>query len=149
MNSQNAIELADRVSRRRARGTAAATAVFLAIQVVVPPVFRTEGIAYSGPRSYMWAVNAAALLMLLLPVGGYIFGRQVRALVNDDVSRHNSRTAAAAGFWVAMTISLGMYAFPAGRMLSAAEALYYVVTPTVGVALLGFAWLESRALRDG
>ena len=149
MTSENAIDLADRLSRRRARGTAAATAVFLAIQVVAPPVFLTDGVVAPGPRGYMWAVNAAVLLLLLLPVGGYIFGRQVRALVNDDVSRHNSRTAAAAGFWVAMAVALGMYAFPAGRSLSAAEALYYVVTPTVGVALLGFAWLESRAHRDG
>lgn len=153
MSPENAVDLAHQLSRRRARGTAVATAVFLAIQVVIPPVFppvfRADGAAASGPRTWMWALNAAVLLLLLMPVGGYIFGRQVRALVNDEVSRHNSRTAAAAGFWVAMAIALLVFTFPAGRALSAAEALYWVVTPTVGVALLAFAWLEARALRDG
>lgn len=149
MSPENAVDLAHQLSRRRARGTAVATAVFLAIQVVIPPVFRSDGAAASGPRTWMWALNAAVLLLLLMPVGGYIFGRQVRALVNDEVSRHNSRTAAAAGFWVAMAIALLVFTFPAGRSWSAAEALYWVVTPTVGVALLAFAWLEARALRDG
>ena len=33
--------------------------------------------------------------------------------------------------------------------LTAREAAYLVVTPASGFALLAFAWLESRALRDG
>jgi len=149
MQSQNVVELADRLSRRRALGTGLAVLAFLAIQVVARPVFRADGYGASGPRAYLWAVNAAALLLLLLPIGGYVWGPRVRALVNDDVSRHNARAGAAAGFWVAMAIALGVYALPASRGLSAREAAYLVVTPTVGVALLAFVWLESRAHRDG
>jgi hypothetical protein len=97
----------------------------------------------------MWPLNAAALLLLLLPFGGYVFGQRVRSLVNDDVSRHNARTGAAAGFWVAMTIALVVHALPATRSLSAREATWLIVTPTVGIALLAFTWLETRAHRDG
>jgi hypothetical protein len=149
MKSQNVVEFADRISRKRALGTALATAAFLLIQLVARPVFRDDGWGASGWRAYAWVLNAALLLLLLLPIGGFVWGQRVRTLVNDDVSREHSRTAAAAGFWVAVVIALALYALPAARSLSGREAAYLVVTPTTGVALLAFAWLESRAHRDG
>lgn len=149
MEAPNAVEFADRIARRRVIGTTTATVAFLAVQLVARPVFRSDGYAASGPRSYMWAINAAALLLLLLPIGGYVWGRRVRELVNDDISRQNSRTAAAGAFWLAMIIALTVYALPSARALSAREAAYLVVTPATAFALLAFSWLESRALRDG
>lgn len=149
MAPQNVVDLADRLSRRRAIGTALATTMFLAIQVVARPVFRADGYDVSTFRANLWAVNAGCLLLLLLPVGGFVFGQRVRALVNDDVSRHHARAAATAGFWVAMLVALGLYLAPASEGLTAREAAYLVVTPAVGVALLGFAWREARAHRDG
>lgn len=148
MKSQNVVEFADRISRKRALGTAVATGVFLMLQLVARPVFRSDSWA-SGWRAYAWVLNAALLLLLLLPIGGFVWGRRVRTLVNDDVSREHARTAAAAGFWVAVVIALVLYALPAAQSLSGREAAYLVVTPTTGVALLAFAWLESRAHRDG
>ena len=149
MNPQNVVELADRISRRRAVGTALATLAFLLIQSVSRPVFRDDGWGASGWRAYAWALNAALLLVLLLPAGGLVWGQRVRDLVNDEVARANSRTAAAAGFWVALLIALAVYVLPASRGLSAREAVYLIVTPTTGIALLAFSWLESRAHRDG
>ena len=147
--SRNTVEFADALSRRRAIGTAAAVLVFLGIQTVARPVFRDVGYGVGEPRAYMWALNAALLLILILPVGGFIFGRRVRQLVNDEVSRSNARAAASAAFWVAMIIALGTYALPVSSGWSAREAIYLIVTPAVGVALLAFAWLESRAHGNG
>jgi hypothetical protein len=48
-----------------------------------------------------------------------------------------------------MTIAVALYVLPASQALSAREVTYLVVTPTTGVTLLVFAWLESRAYRDG
>jgi len=149
MKSHDAIEMADRLSRRRALGVALATVSFLVIEIVVRPVFRSDGYAASGWRAYAWPFNAALLLALLLPLGGLFWGRQVRALVNDDVSRTNARVAAAGGFWLAMVIALGLYILPWSRVLTAREAIFLIVTPATGAALLAFAWLESRAHRDG
>jgi hypothetical protein len=149
MKSQNVVEFADHISRRRAVGTAVAALVFLGVQLVARPVFRSDGYAATGPRSYMWALNAALLLMLLLPAAGMIWGRRVRELVNDEVARANSRRAVAGGFWIAMIIALAVYTLPAGRVLSAREVAWLVVTPATGFALLAFSWLESRAHRDG
>jgi hypothetical protein len=149
MTSQNAVDFADRLSRRRALGTALATAAFLAVQLAARPVFRTDGYGASGPRSYMWALNAGALLLMLLPAGGLIFGRRIRDLVNDEISRAHSRTASMTGFWVAMVSGLALYALPAARGLSAREACYVIVTLATGVALFTFAGLEARAHRHG
>ena len=149
MPSQNAVDFADRLSRKRALGTTLATAAFLAVQLVARPVFRSDGYAASGPRSYMWAINAGVLLLMLLPAGGFIWGRRIRELVNDEISRAHSRTASVTGFWVAMIAGLALYALPAAQGLSAREASYVIVTLTVGIALLTFAGLEARAHRDG
>ena len=149
MKPQNVVEFADRIARKRAAGAALATTIFLAIQIVARPVFRDDAYGAAGPRGYMWAINVAALLLLLLPAAGFVWGARVRALVNDEISRANSRTAAAAGFWVAMLTGLAVYALPAARGLSAREVSYLVVTLGTSAALLTFAGLEVRALRDG
>jgi hypothetical protein len=149
LDSPSAIDVADRLSRRRALGVTLAAVAFLGVEIVVRPVFRTDGYASSGWRAYAWPFNAALLLCMLLPIGGLIWGRQVRALVNDEVSRANARTAAAAGFWTAMVIALGIYVAPGAAAFTAREAIFLIVTPTTGVALLLFAWLEARAHRDG
>ena len=104
MEARNAVEFADRIARRRVIGTSAAIVAFLAVQLVARPVFRGDGYAATGPRSYMWALNAGALLLLPL------------STVRD---------------------------------ISARDAAYLFVTPATAFALLAFAWLESRALRDG
>jgi hypothetical protein len=148
MPPQNVVEVADRISRKRALGTALAAGAFLIIQAIVHPVFRSD-YGLTGFRSYMWAINAAALLLFLLPLGGVAWGRRVRALVNDDISRHHARSGEVAGFWTAMIVALGVYVLPVGQSLTAREATYLVVTPATGAALLVFAWLEARAHRDG
>jgi hypothetical protein len=125
-----------------------ATLVFVGVQLVARPVFRSDGYGASGPRAYMWALNAGLLLLLLLPSAGWIWGRRVRELVNDEVSHSNSRSAAGAGFAVAMIVALAVYALAPHLGLSAREAAYLVVTPATTCALLTFAWLESRAHRD-
>lgn len=146
---QTHIEFADRVSRRRAYGTAAAAAAFLAVQVIVRPGFGSDGYATAGWRAYAWLLNAILLLCLLLPIGGFIFGKRVRELVNDEVSRTNARAAAAFGFWVAMLIGIVVYLAPPTGSFAARQAIYLVVMPTSVLAPLAFAWLESRAHRGG
>ena len=149
MTPTNEVELADRISRRRVLGNVLATVAFLAVQIVARPVLRSDGYGASGWRAYAWPFDSALLLLLLLPIGGYVWGRRVRALVNDEVSRSNSRAATAAACWVAMCVALLVYLFAPTAGISARAATYLVVTPSIGVALLVFAWLESRALRDG
>ena len=148
-STRDPVEFADRISRRRALGITLATLAFLGVQFVARPVFRSDGYTDSGVRAYTWAINAGLLLMLMLPIGGFVWGRRVRQLINDDVSRANARAAAAAGFWIAMPLALALYALSVTRPLSGREVAYLVVTPTTVAVMLVFAWLERRAYTHG
>jgi hypothetical protein len=48
-----------------------------------------------------------------------------------------------------MTVAMGIYLVPSLARLATREALYLVVTPSIVVPLLVFAYLEHRANRDG
>ena len=145
---QSPVEIADKVSRKRALAVAIAAGVFLMIQIVTRPVFNSEPDTAHLSRLIMWALNAAALLLLLYTGGGLMQKREIRALVNDEITRANSRSAVSVGYWIAMSIAMGLYALAGYRDLTAREAIYLIVTPSVGIALIAFSWLELRAHRD-
>ena len=149
MQGKSPVEIADQVSRRRAIAVALAAGVFLIIQVVTRPVFNNDPeTAAHLSRVVMWAVNAAALLLLLFTGGGLVQKKEIRALVNDEVTRAHYKSAVGVGFWLSMIIAMGLYAFAGDSSFTAREAIYLIVTPSVCVALLAFSWLELRAHRD-
>jgi hypothetical protein len=148
MESRSPVEIADQVSRRRATGMAVATIVFLAIQFITRPVFVTGPNSAPSARIEMWAINAIVLLLLLATGGGLLYRRKIKELVNDEISRLNYKTAVAAGYWVAMITAMSVYLLPALGVHTAREAVYLIVTLSIGVALLTFAFLERRALSD-
>ena len=149
MQSKSPVELADQASRKRAIGVAIAAAVFLVIQVVTRPAFNTAPATSHLSPGIMWAVNAAALLLLLLTGGGLLQKSEIRALVNDDVTKAHYKSAVVIGYWISMIIAMGLYAVGADESFSAREAIYLIVTPSVAIALVAFSWLELRAHRDG
>ena len=148
MQSQSPVEIADHLSRRRPLGIALAAAAFLLVQLVAPPFFAGATETMSASRATFWAANAVILLALLATRGGLIYRRRVRTLVNDEITRNNHRTALAAGYWVAMTVALGVFVAAGLRGLTAREALYLVVTPSIAATLFLFSWLERRTLGD-
>jgi hypothetical protein len=148
MQSKSPVEIADRVSRRRAGGVAAAAAVFLLVQVVARPFFGSAPDTAHLAKVDMWAINAGVLLLLLATGGGLLLNRQVRSLVNDEVSRSHYRTAVGAGYWVAMVTAMGLYVVSGFRSITGREAVYLIVTSSIGVALLAFSYLEYRAHRS-
>ena len=149
MDSRNLVEIADRNSRRRAIIVVAGAIVFIAGQALGGPAFRdnTDRALYNM-RNGMWALNVVLLLAFLATGGGLLNNPQIRALVNDEVSRANYRTSVIAGFWVAMTSALVLYLVPVFAALTGKQTLYLVLTPSVAVASLTFAYLELRAHRD-
>ncbi|GJM44812.1 MAG: hypothetical protein DHS20C21_16540 [Gemmatimonadota bacterium] len=148
MEPRLAVDVADRMSRKRAAVLALAAAAFLAVQVVARPFF------VGGPESdhhvqiNFWALNALALLLVLATGGGLLNRRQLRALVNDEISRANRQTAIAAGYWVAMGAAMILYVLQGSYPLTGREAAYLIVSASVLVALFLFSYLEFRAHRD-
>jgi hypothetical protein len=87
-------------------------------------------------------------LRLLLTGGGLLNDRQIRALVNDEVSQSNYRMSVILGFWVAMVTALVLYVFPNVLSVMGGDPIFTAVTFSVAVAVLKFAYLEHRAHRD-
>jgi hypothetical protein len=149
---QSTVEIADRYSRKRPALVAAAALAFLAIHVLLRPLFYAHGAdAAIGGRSGIdwWAINVVALLAALATGGGLAHSRQIRVLLNDEVSRSHYKTSVAAGYWVAMVTAVALYLLPHFAGFNAREAVFLIVTPSVIVPLLTFAYLEFRANRDG
>ncbi|HEX6575665.1 MAG TPA: hypothetical protein VF042_11915 [Gemmatimonadaceae bacterium] len=142
------VEVADKASRKRAIAVAIAAIVFLMIQVVTRPVFNPLPETAHLSKVIMWAINAGALLLLLMTGGGLMQRKEIRTLIHDEVSRNNSRSAIVFGYWIAMAIAIAVYVAAGIKPVSAREAVYLIVTPSVGIALLSFSWLELRAHSD-
>jgi len=147
MQSRSPVEIADQFSRRRVTLVAVATFVFLGIQFIAGPFWGARrGTPYISQIG--WMINAFVLLLMLAIGSGLLRNRRIRSLVDDEVSRHNREMGIVAGYWVAMAVAMGLYVTTAFRTFTAREALHLVVTPSVGVALLTFCYLEWRANRD-
>lgn len=146
MHTRSEIEVADRTSRKRPAMIAVATVAYALIHVLMRPLYYARGADPSGID--WWAVNTLLLLVGLATGGALIQSRRIRGLVNDEVSRSHFRTAVSIGYWIAMTAALAIYLVPRLARLATREALYLVVTPSIIVPLLVFAYLEHRANRD-
>jgi len=142
------VEVADRASRRRAIIVTVFALAFLALSLLAPPVFRAGDPIVQRMNARMWAVSAIFLLGILATGGSLLSPKRLRALVNDDVAHTNRRTAIGAGYWIAMAVAMGLYIVPTFRDFSAREAVFLIATPSIGVALLAFVYLERRAHRD-
>src|SRR5947207_2052905 len=110
MESNSTVELADRMSKKRAIGFAVAAGFFLLIQFTTRPFFSDTGSA--GARSaevWTWSATVIALLLGFATGGRLAQSRQLRPLINDEVSISNHKIAIAVGYWVAMISALALY----------------------------------------
>ena len=148
MPSASSVEIADYLSRRRAIGVAVAAGAFLVVQVIARPFLPRGSAAASHLQPIAWAVNVAALLLILATGGGLLCRPDLRGLVHDAVSRQNMRTAICLGYWIAMAGGMGLYAAAGPLHVTAREAIYLVVSTSTAAALLAFAYLELRAHRE-
>jgi hypothetical protein len=143
------VELADRMSRRRAFVVGLAAVAFIGFQFVDNPFFYVHDreTTQAVTRRVLWAAYTGVLLLGLATGGGFL-QRRIRALVDDEVSKSNYRTASTIGFWVAMAVAMVVYLYGGYDMYTGQETIYMIVTPAVASALLAFAFLEMRALRS-
>jgi len=140
-------ERADRLNRRRAR-MLPVLALFLLIQ---QSAFFGAG---DGMRSVdmvrngAWVVLTGVILAALLTGGFWFHSRDVRRLMEDDVTQANRASALALGFGLAMATAIALFALEAFApgSASAREVIHIVVSVGLVAALLRFALLERRAL---
>jgi hypothetical protein len=148
MPTETDFEIADRISRRRARMLPVLGIYFLAGQAVFfGRAGEPERIA--SIKISAWLVWAVVLLLALAFAGGQFRGARIRALVEDEVSRANRARGYAAGFWGGCIAAIALYMFTMFEPVTGREAIHIILTATVASALIRFGTLERRALKDG
>jgi hypothetical protein len=92
----------------------------------------------------------ACLLLLFLGTGGnWWSSREVRAVLNDEVTRAHRQRATAMGFFAAMGTALGCYVVTLFEPVSGPESIHTILSVGIATALLTFGFLERRAQADG
>jgi hypothetical protein len=146
--SQTDFEIADRISRRRARMFPLLGIYFLAGQAIfLRHAAEPERIA--SFKISAWLVWAVVLLLALAFAGGQFRGARIHALVEDEVSRANRARGYAAGFWGGCIAAIGLYVLTMFEPVTGREAIHIILTATVASALIRFGTLERRALKNG
>ena len=146
-DSSSPAETADRLNRRRAR-ILPVLAAFMLIQQAT--FFGASGGVRSVDmvRNSAWIVLAAVIVATLVTGGYWLQSREVRRLIDDEVTQANRSSALAWGFTVAMIAAIGLFAlesFGPGQATTR-EAIHIIVTAGLATALLRFGYVERRAL---
>ncbi|THD78793.1 MAG: hypothetical protein E7812_10490 [Phenylobacterium sp.] len=147
-SSPPSAELIERLQRRRTGLAFFQGAVFLFWQTsffrITPKdldvVHATNHVNVSS-----YAIFAVLMMVFLARSGGFGWSREVREILNDEVTREHRRVAFETGFWAAMTAALAIFIASLFRPLSAFAALHGVLSAGLAFALLRFALLERRA----
>jgi hypothetical protein len=140
------VERADRLSRKRARMMPFLALIFLLQQATYFANPIQEGArAVDHVRIGAWLVLSIVLLLGIATGGGWIQSREVRRLLNDEVTRANRAAAMQLGFVAAMITAIAVYLIVQFEPVSAAETVHLVVTIGIATALLRFGFLERRA----
>lgn len=146
MPSSNA-ETAERLNRRRTR-MLPVLALFVLIQQAAffnsGDRLRTVDLV----RNSGWILLAAVILAGLVTGGFWFRSREVRELMNDEVTQANRASALSWGFTMAMAAAIVLFALesfaPGGA--TTREVIHIIASAGLVTALLRFGFLERRAL---
>jgi len=136
------IDKAERIARARALIMAIAALVLL-IQAVLGVGDEASSMT-PVLRNATWGVMILFWLIILATGGGLRLGRNLRSLINDEVSFANRSLALQTGFWAAMLVGLIVYFASLYTTISVREGLRIVTDLSIAAALIRYAWLETR-----
>ena len=150
MTNESDIEVADRLSRRRARMLPVLAVIFITQQSSFF-ISQVEDGARTVDRVGIgaWLILSVVLLLALTTNGFWSKPRAIRALLDDEVTRANRANALRVGFIAAMLAGLTLYVITLFEPVNAREAIHVVMTVGLAAALLSFGAAERRAHRGG
>jgi len=93
-------------------------------------------------RGGSWLVTVALAIAIIATGGGLNLNRQLRALMNDELSRENRRRAVALGFYVAMLVTIVLYVVSWSVPIEVRAALRLVSGLGIAATLARYAMLE-------
>lgn len=150
MDDRSVSERADLLSRRRARSLPFLAVIYIAQQAS----YITMG---AGPANRAvdqlkisaWLFLSAILVAALTTNGFWLQPRDVRLMLDDEVTKSNRSDAMRFGFLFGMLTCITVYFITMFQPVNGRDAVHIVMTDGIGAALLRWGWLERVAHRDG
>ena len=150
MISSSDIETADRLARMRARMVLALAIIFITQQASYLAARVEEGArTVDHVKIGAWLVLSIVLLLLLATGGAWLRSRNVRALMEDEVTRANRAEAFRLGFLATMVAGILLYTITLFEPVAGRDAIHILMSIGLVTALVRFGMLERRAFRDG
>jgi len=148
MTSRTDQEMAERLSKRRAR-MLPVLAIFFLMQQTAYFSQPDTGRVVDHFRVSAWIAMSVVMLAGLTSGGFWLRPASVRALLDDEVTRAHRAKSMEAGFIAAMVAAIALYFVTLFEPVSGREAIHLLLSVGIACALLRFAMLERRAHRDG
>ena len=148
MSETSTVDRAERLGRRRARMLPFLAVIYISQQAAF---FATpdSGRAVDHVKISAWLVLSLILLLALATGGSWLQSKEVRALMNDEVTQANRSKAMTLGFLFAMAGGMALYFLYQFEPFTAREAIHIILSLGLGAALVRFGMLERRAHRVG
>jgi hypothetical protein len=147
------IEKAEKLGRRRARLLVVNGVLLLGLQVAYFVQAHAIGADPTVTTLTLgaWALLVVTMLVALLTSGGYGYGPEVRALVNDESAQANRDAAFRLGFTTTILSALGIYLLShhAHHHLSAQLASHIIITFGLAATMIRYGLLERKEHKLG
>src|SRR5438270_6284482 len=142
-------EKAEYLSKRRARMLPALAIIYLTQQASYITI-RSGAATRSVDQMKIsaWLVLSAVLLAALATKGFWFQPREIRSMIDDEVTRSNRADAMRFGFIFAMLTCIVIYFITMFKIVDGRDAIHIVMSDGLGAALIRWGWLERRAYRD-
>lgn len=138
----------ERVAKRRA--ICARLMALLLLTSGMSQIGRLHGV--TALRSVDFAAGSVWMVMIVIFVlfagGGLTRTPQMRAAIYDESTIEHARRAFSLGFWIALAVCGGYWIASLYAPIGGPEVVRAVTTLSIAIALLRFATLEMKAMKD-
>ena len=138
----------DRLARKRARMAPMLAVIYFAQQVAFFNSPHGERLVDQF-RIGAWAALSAVLLAGLATGGFWLRKPELRAMLNDELSRAHRADSLRVGFILAMLTGIVLYVVGSAVAISDREVIHLIVSVGIGAALIRFGMLERRDGHEG
>ena len=95
-----------------------------------------------------WLLLSAVLLAAIATNGFWLQPREIRSMIDDEVTRANRSDAMRFGFVFALLTCIVIYFITMFEPVNGRDAVHIIMSDGLGAALIRWGWLERLSHRD-